>query len=61
MTTLSKKQILRYLEELSTELGKKNLKGEILLFGGAAGFEWDTGFYINPVSPEESVQALKAI
>jgi UDPglucose--hexose-1-phosphate uridylyltransferase len=24
-----------------------------------AGFEWGTGFYINPVSPEESVQALK--
>jgi UDPglucose--hexose-1-phosphate uridylyltransferase len=26
-----------------------------------AGFEWGTGFYINPISPEESVQALKAI
>jgi len=36
MTTLSKKQILRYLEELSAELEKQNLKGEILLFGGAA-------------------------
>jgi hypothetical protein len=36
MTTLSKKQILHYLEELSVEMEKKNLKGEILLFGGAA-------------------------
>jgi UDPglucose--hexose-1-phosphate uridylyltransferase len=26
-----------------------------------AGFEWGTGFYINPISPEESVQALKSI
>ena len=26
-----------------------------------AGFEWGTGFYINPISPEESVQVLKAI
>jgi UDPglucose--hexose-1-phosphate uridylyltransferase len=26
-----------------------------------AGFEWGTGFYINPISPEESIQALKAI
>jgi UDPglucose--hexose-1-phosphate uridylyltransferase len=26
-----------------------------------AGFEWGTGFYINPVSPEESVQALKTV
>jgi len=25
-----------------------------------AGFEWGTGFYINPVAPEESVQALKS-
>jgi len=25
----------------------------------AAGFEWGTGFYINPISPEESAQALK--
>lgn len=24
-----------------------------------AGFEWGSGFYINPVSPEESVRALK--
>ncbi|MBN2347011.1 MAG: DUF4931 domain-containing protein [Candidatus Aminicenantes bacterium] len=24
-----------------------------------AGFEWGTGFYINPISPEESVQSLK--
>jgi hypothetical protein len=36
MTNLSKKQILRCLEELSAEMGKQNLKGEILLFGGAA-------------------------
>jgi UDPglucose--hexose-1-phosphate uridylyltransferase len=26
-----------------------------------AGFEWGTGFDINPISPEESIQALKAI
>jgi UDPglucose--hexose-1-phosphate uridylyltransferase len=26
-----------------------------------AGFEWGTGFYINPISPEESIQALKII
>lgn len=26
-----------------------------------AGFEWGTGFYINPVSPEESVQALQSV
>jgi hypothetical protein len=26
-----------------------------------AGFEWGTGFYINPISPEESVQSLKSI
>lgn len=26
-----------------------------------AGFEWGTGFYINPLSPEESVQTLKAV
>jgi UDPglucose--hexose-1-phosphate uridylyltransferase len=26
-----------------------------------ADFEWGTGFYINPISPEESIQALKAI
>ena len=36
MTTLSRKQILIYLAELSTEMEKQNLKGEILLFGGAA-------------------------
>jgi hypothetical protein len=36
MTTLAKKQILQYLEELSTAMARKNLKGEILLFGGAA-------------------------
>lgn len=26
-----------------------------------AGFEWGTGFYINPVPPEEAVQALKTM
>ncbi|HSQ35477.1 MAG TPA: galactose-1-phosphate uridylyltransferase, partial [Candidatus Binatia bacterium] len=26
-----------------------------------AGFEWGTGFYINPISPEESAQALKTV
>jgi UDPglucose--hexose-1-phosphate uridylyltransferase len=26
-----------------------------------AGFEWGTGFYINPISPEESVQSLKSV
>lgn len=36
MTNLSKKQILQYLEELSVAMARKNLKGEILLFGGAA-------------------------
>jgi hypothetical protein len=36
MTDLSKKQILQYLEELSAAMEKQNLKGEILLFGGAA-------------------------
>jgi hypothetical protein len=36
MTALSKKQILRCLEELSTEMEKQVIKGEILLFGGAA-------------------------
>jgi hypothetical protein len=34
--SLSKTNILRYLQELSEEMGKENLKGEILLFGGAA-------------------------
>jgi len=24
-----------------------------------AGFEWGTGFYINPVSPEESAKYLR--
>jgi len=24
-----------------------------------AGFEWGTGFYINPVSPEESAKCLR--
>jgi hypothetical protein len=33
---LLKEEILLYLEELSQELGKENLKGEILVFGGAA-------------------------
>jgi hypothetical protein len=36
MTTLSKIKILQYLKELSTEMERGNLKGEILLFGGAA-------------------------
>lgn len=27
----------------------------------AAGFEWGTGFHINPISPEESIQSLKAV
>ncbi len=26
-----------------------------------AGFEWGTGFYINPISPEESIQSLKTV
>ncbi len=26
-----------------------------------AGFEWGTGFYINPISPEESIQSLKSV
>jgi UDPglucose--hexose-1-phosphate uridylyltransferase len=26
-----------------------------------AGFEWGTGFYINPVTPEEAAQVLKEI
>jgi hypothetical protein len=33
---LLKEEILKYLEELSQEMGKENLKGEILIFGGAA-------------------------
>ncbi len=36
MTALSKDQILACLQELSAEMGKRSLKGEILLFGGAA-------------------------
>lgn len=36
MKSLSKKKILKYFQELSDEIGKENLKGEILLFGGAA-------------------------
>ncbi|MCK4763911.1 MAG: hypothetical protein KAW12_17045 [Candidatus Aminicenantes bacterium] len=36
MKSLSKEKILKYLEELSVEIGKEDLKGEILLFGGAA-------------------------
>lgn len=36
MNTISEKEILKYLKELSNKLGEKNLKGEILLFGGAA-------------------------
>jgi len=27
----------------------------------AAGFEWGTGFYINPTSPEEATQVLRAV
>ena len=26
----------------------------------AAGFEWGTGFHINPTSPEEAAQVLRA-
>ena len=26
-----------------------------------AGFEWGTGFYINPTSPEEATRVLKAV
>jgi UDPglucose--hexose-1-phosphate uridylyltransferase len=26
-----------------------------------AGFEWGTGFYINPTSPEEAAQVLRAV
>jgi UDPglucose--hexose-1-phosphate uridylyltransferase len=26
-----------------------------------AGFEWGTGFYINPVTPEEAAQVLREI
>ena len=39
--------------------------GKVLKSGNAgkatkvAGFEWGTGFYINPVSPEESASALR--
>lgn len=36
MTTLSKREILKYLKELSDELKKEGVKGEILIFGGAA-------------------------
>jgi hypothetical protein len=36
MKPLSKEKIIKYLKELSDEMGKQNLKGEILLFGGAA-------------------------
>jgi hypothetical protein len=36
MNTLSKDSILKYLKELSEEIGQENLKGEILIFGGAA-------------------------
>ena len=27
----------------------------------SAGFEWGTGFYINPTSPEEAAQVLRAV
>jgi hypothetical protein len=36
MNPLAKEEILKYLQELSDELSKENLKGEILVFGGAA-------------------------
>ncbi|MCP5046191.1 MAG: hypothetical protein GY940_03405 [bacterium] len=36
MKILSKEDILQYLQELSDEMGKEGLKGEILVFGGAA-------------------------
>jgi UDPglucose--hexose-1-phosphate uridylyltransferase len=26
-----------------------------------AGFEWGTGFYINPTSPEEATQVLRNV
>ena len=26
-----------------------------------AGFEWGTGFYINPTSPEEATRVLRAV
>jgi UDPglucose--hexose-1-phosphate uridylyltransferase len=26
-----------------------------------AGFEWGTGFYINPTSPEEAAQVLRSV
>ena len=26
-----------------------------------AGFEWGTGFYINPTSPEEAAEVLRAV
>jgi len=31
------------------------------LLARVAGFEWGAGFTINPISPEESVQSLKAV
>ncbi len=36
MSSLSKENILKYLQELSEEMGKENIKGEVLIFGGAA-------------------------
>src|SRR4029078_1037197 len=29
--------------------------------GRTAGFEWGTGFYINPTSPEEAAEVLRAV
>jgi UDPglucose--hexose-1-phosphate uridylyltransferase len=28
---------------------------------GVAGFEWGTGFYINPMPPEEAARALRQV
>jgi hypothetical protein len=36
MSVLSRENIIRYLEELSNEMAREGIKGEILLFGGAA-------------------------
>jgi len=36
MNTLSRDQIVYYLGELSSELAHHGIKGELLLFGGAA-------------------------
>ena len=31
------------------------------VLGRTAGFEWGTGFYINPTSPEEATRVLRAV